>query len=145
MNTTPKHYGGEGNPFEPVKIIEHYGLDFFLGNAIKYICRAGKKDGEDYAKDLRKAIHYLSMKVGNGNAPVGARYVLISPPEESMGCFSVFIRSEPTSEFSHQIDEDGGFYDVRYTGERMEIHEVVPEKGTKLIASLPNDTAFYYV
>ena len=32
-------------------------LNFHLGNAIKYICRAGHKD--DYQDDLQKAIQYL--------------------------------------------------------------------------------------
>ena len=37
--------------------IRDQGLSFHLGNAIKYICRAGHKD--DYKTDLVKAIHYL--------------------------------------------------------------------------------------
>jgi len=32
-------------------------LNYHLGNAIKYVCRAGHKD--DPIKDLEKAIHYL--------------------------------------------------------------------------------------
>lgn len=39
----PAHYGGTDNPFEPIKIIEHYDLNFSLGNVIKYTLRAGKK------------------------------------------------------------------------------------------------------
>jgi hypothetical protein len=38
----PIHYGGEQNPYEAIKIIEAHELDFHLGNAIKYILRAGK-------------------------------------------------------------------------------------------------------
>ena len=33
-------------------------LNYHLGNAIKYICRAGHKD--DAISDLNKAIHYLT-------------------------------------------------------------------------------------
>ena len=33
-------------------------LNYHLGNAIKYICRAGHKD--DALSDLKKAIHYLT-------------------------------------------------------------------------------------
>ena len=41
--------------------------DFFhLGNAIKYICRAGHKD--DYEADLVKAIHYLENELLNVTA-----------------------------------------------------------------------------
>ena len=37
--------------------IRDQGLNFHLGNAIKYICRAGYKDSK--IEDLEKAIHYL--------------------------------------------------------------------------------------
>jgi hypothetical protein len=41
--------------------IRDQGLNFHLGNAIKYICRAGYK--EDRIADLRKAIHYLQNEL----------------------------------------------------------------------------------
>ena len=43
--------------------IRDQGLNFHLGNAIKYICRAGYKDNK--TKDLEKAIHYLQNEVVN--------------------------------------------------------------------------------
>ena len=40
--------------------IRDKGLNFHLGNAIKYICRYGHKgDYNDQLSDLNKAIHYL--------------------------------------------------------------------------------------
>lgn len=57
----PKHYGGADNPYEAIKIIEALGLDFCLGNTIKYICRAGKKGDE--LEDLKKAAWYLSRAI----------------------------------------------------------------------------------
>jgi hypothetical protein len=39
----PEHYGGGDNPYEAIKIIESLGLDFCLGNTMKYLVRAGKK------------------------------------------------------------------------------------------------------
>ena len=36
-------------------------LNFHLGNAIKYICRAGYKDSK--IQDLKKAIHYLENEL----------------------------------------------------------------------------------
>lgn len=54
----PSHYGGKSNPLEAIKIIEAYKLGFHLGNAIKYILRAGKKTS-DTAQDIEKAIWYL--------------------------------------------------------------------------------------
>jgi len=38
-------------------------LNYHLGNAIKYICRAGHKDST--ASDLKKAIHYLENELEN--------------------------------------------------------------------------------
>lgn len=61
--TRPAHYGGKSNPLEPIKIITHYALNFCLGNAIKYVLRAGRKPGETYLDDLRKAREYLSMEI----------------------------------------------------------------------------------
>lgn len=41
--------------------IRDQGLNFHLGNAIKYICRAGYKDSR--VEDLKKAIHYLQNEL----------------------------------------------------------------------------------
>ena len=54
----PDHYGGDNNPYEAIKIIEALGLDFHLGNVVKYISRAGKKH-ENVLEDMRKAKWYL--------------------------------------------------------------------------------------
>jgi hypothetical protein len=56
----PQHYGGEDNPYEVIKIIDAYGwgYEFALGNAIKYILRAGKKT-DDPSDDLAKANWYI--------------------------------------------------------------------------------------
>lgn len=52
----PPHYGGD-TVYETIKVIEAWGLDFHLGNAVKYISRAGKKG--DATEDLEKAIWYI--------------------------------------------------------------------------------------
>lgn len=57
----PFHYGGENNEYEAIKVIEAWRLDFWLGNAVKYICRAGKKD--DMVQDLKKAKWYIERKI----------------------------------------------------------------------------------
>lgn len=57
----PLHYGGGENPYEAIKVIEAWELGFCLGNAVKYICRAGKK--ESYLEDLRKAAWYLQREI----------------------------------------------------------------------------------
>lgn len=61
---SPEHYK-VGDVYEVINVIENYDLGFNLGNAIKYILRAGVKDNETYAEDLRKAIWYLDREVNN--------------------------------------------------------------------------------
>ncbi len=59
----PSHYGGKDNPYETIKVIDAWGLDFELGNAIKYISRAGKKDPTKIVEDLKKAIFYIQHEI----------------------------------------------------------------------------------
>lgn len=61
----PSHYGGKDNIYEAIKIIEHYKFGFCIGNAVKYILRAGKKDPEKYIEDLEKAKWYLERKIND--------------------------------------------------------------------------------
>lgn len=69
----PSHYGGEENPYETIKVIEAWGLNFNLGTAVKYIPRAGKKPGEDYLTDLRKAVWYIQREIANEEKRRGRR------------------------------------------------------------------------
>jgi Protein of unknwon function (DUF3310) len=55
----PAHYRGLSP--EPIEIIERWGLGFHLGNAVKYIARAGRKTPDAY-DDLRKAIWYIERE-----------------------------------------------------------------------------------
>jgi len=47
--------------YEAIKVIEAWNLNFCLGNAVKYICRAGAK-GERLT-DLQKAAWYLQREI----------------------------------------------------------------------------------
>lgn len=42
-------------------------LSFAMGSAVKYLYRAGKKDGEDKAKDLAKADHFVRFIAKRAN------------------------------------------------------------------------------
>lgn len=63
----PKHYTSHPSGVECITITEHH--DFCIGNAIKYLWRAGlkKEDGiDDYTKkieDLEKAIWYIQREI----------------------------------------------------------------------------------
>jgi len=59
----PKHYT-DLKP-EPIEVIEAWDLDFLLGNAVKYMARAGKKDPAKTVEDLKKAEFYLKRKIEN--------------------------------------------------------------------------------
>ena len=58
----PDHYGGAENPYEAIKVVEAWGLNFCLGNVVKYISRAGKK-GKGL-EDLKKA-RYMDREIAN--------------------------------------------------------------------------------
>tara|TARA_Y100001980_G_C14500350_1_gene276380 strand:+ start:936 stop:1217 length:282 start_codon:yes stop_codon:yes gene_type:complete len=61
MAESPTYYT-RGN-IEVWDFIRDQKLNYHLGCALKYICRAGKKPDNTAAKDLNKAIHYLQNEL----------------------------------------------------------------------------------
>lgn len=61
----PSHYGGRNSPYEVIEVIEAWELDFHLGNTVKYVARAGKKNPDKEIEDLEKAAWYLARKIKN--------------------------------------------------------------------------------
>jgi len=59
----PEHYGGSENTYEAIKVIEAWDSCFSLGNTLKYISRAGKKENNNILQDLEKAKWYLDRKI----------------------------------------------------------------------------------
>ncbi len=55
------HY--ERMPIMPFTIIDAFDLDFYGGNALKYLLRAGRKPGTDKVEELKKARHYLDEMI----------------------------------------------------------------------------------
>ena len=94
----PDHYKGDRR-FEPIEVIEDWGLNYRLGNALKYISRNGRKPNEDPREGLKKAIWYLEREITSLDAPTG----------------------------SYFPDEDGLYDDVlRYYGETQDEKEAWP-------------------
>ena len=64
----PKHYND--GKIEVISFIEDKNFNYHRGNAIKYICRAGKKNKDTEVEDLNKAIWYLNREIEriNGNS-----------------------------------------------------------------------------
>lgn len=59
----PCHYGGSENLYEAIKVIDAWNLGFSLGNTVKYISRAGKKNKDKELEDLHKALWYLKHHI----------------------------------------------------------------------------------
>lgn len=65
----PSHYTSDPSGVECIQITEH--RDFLIGNAIKYLWRAGvkrdsdKTDKEKEIEDLEKAVFYINRKISN--------------------------------------------------------------------------------
>lgn len=61
----PDHYGGKDSQYEVFNVLEAWELDkdFYLGNVIKYLARAGKKSKTTKKQDLEKALVYLQRRI----------------------------------------------------------------------------------
>lgn len=59
----PSHY--TSGKIEVIDFIEDQNLNFHLSNAMKYICRAGKKDPAKTQEDLEKAVWYINRYITN--------------------------------------------------------------------------------
>ena len=60
----PRHYRKDSG-HEAIDVIEAWGLNFNLGNTVKYISRNGIKDPERQIEDLEKARWYLDREIQN--------------------------------------------------------------------------------
>ena len=58
--TNPDYYKRDG--IEVIDFIDAFGLNFNLGNVIKYVARAGQKTN-DVLIDLKKAERYLQYEI----------------------------------------------------------------------------------
>ena len=94
MPFNESHYNGD----LVMRLIEFFNLNFNLGNALKYILRAGRKEypglskRESAIKDLGKALDYLERQVSHGYevTPVNKR-ATYRPlyPNEAIHAFNI--------------------------------------------------------
>lgn len=61
VTKSPSHY--TRGSIEVWDFIRDQGLNYFRGNAVKYLCRAGFKGIGTEIEDLEKAIHYLENEL----------------------------------------------------------------------------------
>ena len=64
FNSRPEYYGGKDSTYEVFTVLEAWKLDkdFYLGNVLKYLARAGKKSFNK-KEDLEKALVYLQRRI----------------------------------------------------------------------------------
>jgi hypothetical protein len=61
----PEYYGGKDNPYEALKVIQAWDSNFCIGNILKYLLRAGKKEKTKEIEDLKKARFYLDAHIAH--------------------------------------------------------------------------------
>lgn len=121
----PEHY--KGKKLEVIDIIDDYNLSFSLGNVIKYVLRAGKK--EDAVEDLKKARWYLSREIDDLEDQIEQS----TPVKEKPKAYHV------TDEYSYkclmkELEEQGYMFDIK---------SYASKKPTKLCYELPYGTRDY--
>jgi hypothetical protein len=57
----PVHYTAHASGVECIIVTEHF--NFCVGNAIKYLWRAGLKEGASRIEDLKKAAWYVAREI----------------------------------------------------------------------------------
>ena len=62
----PDYYNPD-SAYEPRKVIKAWGLDWNLGNSLKYIARCGKKANNSKLIDLEKAMTYIGFEIEDDN------------------------------------------------------------------------------
>ena len=57
----PSHY--KAGEFDVIAFCQLHDINFDLGNVIKYVTRAGKKENNSELQDLNKAMEYLKRRI----------------------------------------------------------------------------------
>ena len=86
---------------EVIDFIESKRFPYHLGNAVKYLARAGKKDPTQTTIDLRKAIWYIN------------RYIKLLEKAESISAGTVDV--EPADEDVEPASEDAAASSANHT------------------------------
>lgn len=61
MVNHPQHYTSDPSGIECIQVVRH--RNYNIGNAIKYLWRAGLKNEEKHIEDLKKAIFYIQDEI----------------------------------------------------------------------------------
>lgn len=109
-------YYGTGK-YQPLDFWESLHMPASLATMLKYLVRAGKKDGESKTKDLAKAKNYWNVFLNNIQDHVMFSY---SNTYSSTRFYSYKLQAYTISEFIEYLKEDG------YNKETIDcIHDVL--------------------
>ena len=100
--TNPSYYNS--TKISPIDYIEDQNLGFCLGNAIKYISRAGKKNPSTEIEDLEKAMWYIERRIKELQAEKPSIRVCGNCKWYIHSTYSCAIR--PTATTNFKPDED---------------------------------------
>ena len=100
----PKHY--TDGKYECIDFIHQYGLGFDLGNAVKYITRAGIKSENTYIQDLEKALWYLEHHIKDPINPVVFSKHNMIPVDDY--CHDKMLTDELTRVIEDIVNDDIG-------------------------------------
>lgn len=100
----PKHY--TDGKYECIDFIHQYGLGFDLGNAVKYITRAGIKSKDTYIQDLEKALWYLEHHIKDPINPVVFSKPNMIPVDDY--CHDKMLTDELTRVIEDIVNDDIG-------------------------------------
>lgn len=101
--TKPDYYIS-GRKIEPKDVIMHINCDFFIGNVIKYISRAGRKPGSSFIDDISKAAVYTGFEIDKLNEEEYSRWYT-----------AVMNQSSYTDFYWGSVIEDWGFNESNNT------------------------------
>lgn len=122
----PAHYNS--GKIEVIDYIEDQQLDFCLGNVIKYVSRAGKKDPQKKQEDLEKALWYLERELGLNKDANAVKKPLL---------FADWLRTASddciASKFCY-IDNDGMWHSM-LSGKEFVTKEEVYEDNLELLST----------
>lgn len=125
----PSHYV-EGRKYEPKDVIRDWGLNFNLGNAVKYIARAGRKS--DIIEDLKKAQQYIQFEID----ALEADQEKVTPPLSLPNCRCVSDTGDRgVIELVQSIDELAGMSSAEFL-ERYCENGTIPLKKYRFKAGL---------
>lgn len=108
----PSHYHGD-RKYEPIAVIEDWGLNYRLGNAIKYLSRNGRKPGENPIEGLKKAIWYIEREIeALEKAPTyGVTYKDVLEDYAACAADSKFYNHEKSLDNTYIVDMDYDLWD----------------------------------